>query len=82
MAGFDGIDPMHLAEMTEVELANKLTADEIVHGEFHFRDLEARRISLLKVINNVNKLGNEILDNTMPKKKWHSFILRRNKQKS
>ena len=74
MAGFDGIDPMDLAEMTETELANKLTADEIVRGKHHFKDPKARQIAHLKVINRVSKLCNEILDDAMPKPKKMVFI--------
>lgn len=81
MAGWDGIDPMDVTEMTEVEIATKLPVDEIISKHMSFKDPKAQKIALLKVINNVNKLANEILDDAIPKTSLRSFILRRFKHR-
>ena len=62
MAGFDGIDPTKLKEMTEIELANSLSAEEIVKHNMHFSDPQAKAISMMKVLNKALKVSNEFLD--------------------
>lgn len=67
-------------EMTEIELANSLSGNEIVKNNIHFTDPEAKRISILKVSNHLKRACDDFLDgiDTPPKKKhWYSFILRR-----
>lgn len=70
MSGFDGIDPTKLKEMTELELANSLSAEEIVKHDMHFSDPQAKAVSMMKVLNKALKVSNKFLDDfDVPKQK-------------
>jgi len=58
--------------MNEKELAETLTGREIVEMKLHFNDLEAKRISLKKVLQNLNDNVAE-LNTPPPKKSWWKF---------